>query len=249
MSEKKLVIKLKYGASAPRDKRPHPSLRPPDYEWNYKRIALVLGIGLIGLVWLTYFIIDAPENRVAKHGAESKATTATLNRSSQPVLSTSDRQTASGRSQQNSRTEEPQTVSRSGTDVSPHAEGSHENRSDAEKSKQLVRAQFAWGIKDKEPTGEIGSPAILRPSDSVTLYFFSELEGMNGQSVSHRWSHDGRVALIKEFEIRGENWRVFSSKQLNTKLLGEWKVTVRDSRGQDLGEFVLNVLKPTKLSR
>ncbi|MGH8547432.1 MAG: DUF2914 domain-containing protein [Methylococcales bacterium] len=229
MSEKKLVIKLKYGASAPRDKRPRPSLKPPQYDWIYKRIAVVLGIGVMVVVWLTCsLIIEAPDQGVDERAAESE------------VSRVSERPDGS------SRTGERQSSSGSDRISSNDGKVPQEKLPAPRKSKTLVRAQYTWGIKDKEPTGVIGSPAILQPSDSVTVYFFSEISGMNGQTVSHRWSHNGRLALVKVFQVGGENRRVFSSMQLNTPLLGEWKVTIRDSKGQDLGEFVLNVLKPAK---
>jgi hypothetical protein len=193
---------------------------------------LVLGIALVLVVWLTYGLVgESPENVVAERAAEPEATAAAERPAGTP------------------RTEESPATSESGADASPGRKAAPENLPAPATAAQLVRAQFAWGIKDKEPTAVIASPAILQSGNSVTLYFFSEFNGMQGRTVSHRWSRNGRVALIKDFQVAGEHWRVFSSKQLNTKLLGEWKVTIRDDKGENLGEFVLNVLKATKPSR
>ncbi|MCI0654494.1 MAG: DUF2914 domain-containing protein [Methylococcaceae bacterium] len=238
MSEKKLVIKLKYGASALPEKRSSPVHRPPEYDWNYIRIA-ALGIGLIILTLLAYSLLgksgdqEAADQPIAvMRPDENPSIKESVPRENSPIV-----------------VEIPSNEVKPETGLAKGAASPVEARVEAPvqaESKPIVRASFAWGIQNKEPTGAISSPAILQPGDSVTIYFFSAFEQLNGQTISHEWSHNGRVTHIRNFQIRADRWRVFSSKHLNSERLGEWKVTIRNSDGKILGEYVLNVLKPAK---
>ena len=57
---------------------------------------------------------------------------------------------------------------------------------------------------------------------------------MAGQTVTHRWEHDGKVMAEVPFTVNGARWRVFSSKNLDESWLGEWKVSVVDEAGGTL---------------
>ena len=58
---------------------------------------------------------------------------------------------------------------------------------------------------------------------------------MEGQQVTHRWEHDGKVMAEVPFQVGGPRWRVYSSKQLENDWTGEWKVSVVDGNGSTLG--------------
>lgn len=281
MSEKKIVVKLKYGASASSHQGSYSPNTPIEYDWNYKRIAIVL-IGLIVLGGLAYRLLPGSPSPETTNGTGdidfiSESVTLEkqqpLNRSLDP-----DRQVTIAQPDKNSGTSlkkgpvstENETVDlQADTDSGdltetsqPQSEKSESesvvpsratlqaeeaiDKSESLVSPNIVRARFAWGIKDKEPAGAIQSPAILQRGDSVTLYFFSEFKNMDGQTIRHEWSHDGKVKVTKDFDIAGSRWRVFSSKQLNSELLGEWKVVIRAPDGKNLGEYILKVLEPVQ---
>lgn len=276
MSEKKIVVKLKYGASASPHHGSSSSPKQLEYAWNYKRIAFamlsVVGLGLFGYGLLTGLPVPEVSESTGEMDVLSELE---ISKKPPPVAEvlTNDRQSSSIQPGENPRPEEIPTVTGSeavdsltekirpgerlvAQQALSEQGGSELTIADAaafqevakidtpEITENVVRAQFAWGIKEKEPAGEIRSPAILQRGDSVALYFFSELKGMNGQTLTHQWSHNGTVAVSKNFRVDGDRWRVFSSKQLNSDLLGEWKVAIRDSNGNNLGEFVLDVLEP-----
>jgi hypothetical protein len=92
------------------------------------------------------------------------------------------------------------------------------------------RAQFTSAIADREPTDSLRTLA----NDKNRILFYSELKGLAGQTVTHRWEYNGKVMAEVPFQIGAERWRVFSSKTLDPLWLGEWKVSVVDAGGATL---------------
>ncbi len=99
----------------------------------------------------------------------------------------------------------------------------------------VARAQFTTAVKDREPTDSLSSVG----ADKTEIFFFTELTGLNGTKVTHRWEHDGKPVREQSFDVGGDRWRVWSSKGLSADLKGEWKVTVVDGSGATLGTYTL----------
>ncbi|MBE9516532.1 MAG: DUF2914 domain-containing protein [Proteobacteria bacterium] len=102
------------------------------------------------------------------------------------------------------------------------------NQQPAATQGKVARANFASAIEDREPIDK------LTESSNNKIYYFTELRDMEGQSVTHRWEHDGKVVAEVPFEIRGNRWRVYSSKRMIPELKGEWKASVIGSDGATL---------------
>ena len=94
----------------------------------------------------------------------------------------------------------------------------------------MARAIFTSGINDREPTDTI----TTLTNDATNITFFTELQGMQGQTVTHRWEHGDKVMAEVKFDVGGSRWRVFSSKKLDPSWTGEWKVSVVDANGGTL---------------
>ena len=100
----------------------------------------------------------------------------------------------------------------------------------AETHGTVARAIFTSAINDREPTDTISKLT----SDATNITFFTELQGLQGQTVTHRWEHDNKVMAQVKFDVGGSRWRVFSNKRLDPSLAGEWKVSVVDASGGTL---------------
>lgn len=100
----------------------------------------------------------------------------------------------------------------------------------AESHGTVARAIFTSGISDREPTDTI----TTLTNDVTNITFFTELQGMQGQTVTHRWEHGDKVMAEVKFDVGGSRWRVFSSKRLDPSWTGEWKVSVVDANGGTL---------------
>jgi hypothetical protein len=110
------------------------------------------------------------------------------------------------------------------------------------------QAEAASAMGEETPSGRVERSSVTtaiadrEPQDSVTeistdldqIYYFTEIRGMTGQTVTHRWEFGGEVLAEVPFEVGGPRWRVYSSKDLIPAWLGEWKVSAIDAAGRVL---------------
>jgi hypothetical protein len=102
----------------------------------------------------------------------------------------------------------------------------------------VARAQFTTGIEAREPINRVESVFSIngrvysldgRPLDR--LYYFTEITGMGGETVIHRWEYEGITMEETSFEIGDDRYRVYSSKDLPPNAKGDWRVVVTDAQG------------------
>jgi len=99
-----------------------------------------------------------------------------------------------------------------------------------------ARALFAQSIVDHEPVDQ----TVELSNDSGKIYFFTELRGLNGKSVTHRWEYAGKPHAAVTFNVGSNRWRTWSSKTLRPQWTGVWTVSVVDEDGNILAEESLN---------
>jgi len=97
---------------------------------------------------------------------------------------------------------------------------------------EIKRAMFTTSIVDREPSDQIDT--LNTPAEKVI--FFTEIVGMEGKTITHKWTYKGEVKAEVSFDIGGVRWRVYSSKTLIPAWVGTWKVTVVDGEGNTLHE-------------
>lgn len=103
-------------------------------------------------------------------------------------------------------------------------------------SEHVARAVFTSEIQNREPTDTITSLS----NDRNKIYFFSELTGLGGQIVTHRWEYQGKTMAEIKFNVGGPRWRVWSSKTLLPQWTGEWRVSIIDGSGNKIAEETFN---------
>jgi hypothetical protein len=74
-----------------------------------------------------------------------------------------------------------------------------------------------------------------------TVYYFTELVGLQGHTITHKWQRNGAFQLGLQFPVGAERWRVHSSKTIAPTLTGTWTVTVQNDDGQILRQDTLQV--------
>ncbi len=104
---------------------------------------------------------------------------------------------------------------------------------------EVSRHQFTSDVVVREPVDRIErvSPSVGR------VFYFTELRGMEGHRITHRWLHQGEVMAEVSFEVHGPRWRVKSSKNLQPEWQGEWMVEVVDEQGRILARDRLQVVE------
>jgi hypothetical protein len=90
-----------------------------------------------------------------------------------------------------------------------------------------ARASFTSQIIDREPTDRLAELS----NDRQVVYFHTELLGLDGSEVIHRWEFNGRTMAEVPFRIGADRWRVWSSKRLDRVWLGEWTAKVVSDDG------------------
>ncbi len=91
----------------------------------------------------------------------------------------------------------------------------------------ISRSVFTTEIKDKEPVSELTQIS----SDITRVYFFTDITGLNGHTIIHRWEYNGQVLAEIDFQVNGDRWRTWSSKNMLSSWLGKWQVSVLDEGG------------------
>lgn len=94
---------------------------------------------------------------------------------------------------------------------------------------QVARAVFARAIVGREP-----QDIVSGIEGSEQLYFFTELLGMQGQTIRHRWEYAGQIMAEVEFKVGAERWRIYSSKRFLPGQTGLWTASVVDESGRVL---------------
>ena len=94
----------------------------------------------------------------------------------------------------------------------------------------IARAALTSAVENREPVDSVTSLS----NDNTSLYYFTEVHDMAGQTITHRWEHNGEIMAEVEFQIGGPRWRVYSSKTLVPSWTGDWKVSAIDAAGNTL---------------
>lgn len=99
---------------------------------------------------------------------------------------------------------------------------------------RIARATLARNVVNREPVDELGSTVDIPSSGENFVYFFTEVRGMGGRTVTHRWQYGGNVVASVPFPIGSDRWRVYSRKGIGSKQAGAWTVTAVDPNGKEL---------------
>ena len=103
-------------------------------------------------------------------------------------------------------------------------------------SAAVSRAVICTGIMNHEPTDSSNQV----PSTTSKVFFFTQVNGMEGKTITHRWIKDGsKVADIK-ISIASNRFRCHSSRSVSGKT-GYWTAQVLDSNGKKLKEVAFTV--------
>jgi len=92
---------------------------------------------------------------------------------------------------------------------------------------RVARSAFTQTIIAREPQDQI----ISLSNDQDAVYYFTEIRGMSGQEITHRWLYNNKVMAEVRFQIGSNRWRVWSKKYLVDGWTGLWTVEVVDQTG------------------
>jgi hypothetical protein len=91
---------------------------------------------------------------------------------------------------------------------------------------EVTRAIFTIGIDNREPITQVDS---INSNSYAEISFFTELTNLKGHTVTHQWVHNDTIIFEKKFEVNGDRWRVWTSKEFLPDWSGSWTVNVLDT--------------------
>ena len=95
----------------------------------------------------------------------------------------------------------------------------------------VAESALATGVANRMPTGR----AMTFPADVERVYAWTRIQGAEGDTMIHHvWIHDGVERADLELRIGGSPWRTWSNKAIPSEWAGDWRVEVRDGRGNVL---------------
>jgi len=106
------------------------------------------------------------------------------------------------------------------------------------KHSSVTKAVFTTAVVDGKPTDFRSEIENSVPK----VFFFTVLEGMVGQTVSHRWKYQGKMMAVAKIDIKSDPDKVWSSNEMKPEWTGIWKVEVVDGSGQVIGRRTLAFL-------
>ncbi len=60
------------------------------------------------------------------------------------------------------------------------------------------------------------------------LALYSEVKGLNGQTIEHRWYYEGKLMTRITLPVKLDYWRTYSRKEFDANQKGEWRVEILD---------------------
>jgi hypothetical protein len=107
--------------------------------------------------------------------------------------------------------------------------------------KNISQAVFSTSIVDRQP-----AKIITEADDSLgKIYFFTNIRHLAGDKIRHRWIYKGKVKAEISFDIKGDRWRVWSSKNIWHTWTGQWRVEVVNQNHEILLVKIINFEKNT----
>lgn len=90
-------------------------------------------------------------------------------------------------------------------------------------TQSVSRALLSRDIVAREPVDIIGE-RIARASFAKKLYYFTEVNGLKGKLVRHKWYFQDQLQADVELTVYAERYRTYSSKNIAALQLGMWRV-------------------------
>jgi hypothetical protein len=240
--KRNIVIKVKYPVSGKAASDPTPKMVT---EWNIKRILVAAAILILALVLLVFYIVSDDEPETSAESGEINTADKTV---APPVelkdVETKDlaipKQVTNKTSLPVKQKKEPyiknNDIKAEKVIKKPANEKTQPERNHSKTAHVVSRAVLTDKINNKEPVGEISRTLDVKANKPVWVYYFNELNSLNGNKVYHEWLKNGSVVSKQELVVSKDAWRTSSRKLLSDSDRGNWAVRLVDKNGRVLNE-------------
>jgi len=102
---------------------------------------------------------------------------------------------------------------------------------------------FTSSIVDGKPSNKMN--AFENTVD--TIFFYTVLEGLKGETVTHRWKYAGRIISNADISVTDDPFPTWSSNKMEPNWTGFWTVEVLDRNSEVIGVGTFEYNHPRNL--
>lgn len=107
---------------------------------------------------------------------------------------------------------------------------------------KIEKLVTASEVVNRQPQGETETFNIPSGSDSIKVFTWNRVLGAKGETnLLHVYYHSGKKIDEVTLKINSPSYRTWSSKQIFSKHLGDWKVEATDTQGNVLASRTFTV--------
>jgi len=88
----------------------------------------------------------------------------------------------------------------------------------------ITRMQLTSAILKREPVDDLR--AMVSIDKLKKIMFYTRFIGLAGETVEHRWYQGQELTAVIRLNVGSNNWRTYSSKNINRMMAGPWRVEV-----------------------
>jgi hypothetical protein len=114
------------------------------------------------------------------------------------------------------------------TEAVPSTAEEHMIQADQKGPGKVVTSVFTTSIVDGKPVDNVKEFA----NTVTTVFYFTRLKGLDGQTITHRWKYLDRVMAVANIEVSSDTHTAWSSNTLEPNWTGFWVVEVLNSDGE-----------------
>ena len=107
--------------------------------------------------------------------------------------------------------------------------------------KRVIRASISLAPKSGEPGDAVKLPVHIEQSQTLELFYFSQVKSLKNKVLFHRWYKDGQLQHKKQFTVKSDNAKLISSNKFTENDAGEWRVVLANNKGKLLSEVNYSV--------
>ncbi|HYW04749.1 MAG TPA: DUF2914 domain-containing protein [Gammaproteobacteria bacterium] len=83
---------------------------------------------------------------------------------------------------------------------------------------RVAHAAITTDIQQRKPQNHLTTV----PNSVRKVYYFTDVRGLQGKTITHRWLYQGKTMAAVKFDIGGNRWRTWSSKTMLAGWTGKW---------------------------
>lgn len=102
--------------------------------------------------------------------------------------------------------------------------------------RRVIRASLNTRLKDNEPDQPVQGAFAVVKGKPLELFYFTEIRNPGGQVLFHEWLRNKQLVQHKQLDLKDIRSKVWSSRVLSYKDVGEWQVRLSDKKGKVYSE-------------